>query len=787
MTEAIPTPIEPKVVESEIHDDSDFSRLNAIAMKEVRKLAKKMGPWVASLPIYIDPVKSKYRAYTTSEAIYLEADFIRNDPDSVQVAIAHEIFHHVVRSNETRGFPNELVNAGEDFVINLAIKDLFGLDVKASKGGGLMDEAYRGLRPKQVCEALANGEEIPTGCGCPAIACRPLLAGAESIRRLLMPDYRQPLLFATDADDNHAFDRQLDIVRHDVDFGAVPVSPISALNGMFHRTYQYNPHPTPLTRKTLSADEAVAYCFKSELVMERTTDDAPAAMYAAMIYMNNLRNHANFLKYRVAIAKDKNATAQAELATIVNKRAAGERRGVSLPVLKKAQEKADRTASLLRNAERKVPIENLLESHPVQLKSAKEQVMRNTPISIRQMRRNALDDSKFVLPTIKPNITTRTLALISRQGESHINYVMFFERQLNDHFGGEGQEDEDAVVPTETIDDDEVDGNPTDDDEVDGNPTDDATETPEDVEVVTVQVDEEGNVSADRPTKNSKPVESGGGLGGNNGKKGDTAGTMTRYDRLKRVGEVTRTQHLIFAAFQEIRTALISKTRRRADENQLGVDTMLALGDDLQRVDVNELAMLFRKETEMLFMTRLAESALLMRVVPESRRSPVIIGVDCSGSMSGEPYIKACGFALAMLEKLILEGRGVALFLFSTRVEATLEVKEGGKATSDDVLKFLSDCNHGGTSFEAAVEGAFDIKDRMNWQHATAFFVTDGKAMIRNTETLMRRKTRDDKFTALLTGRTATPVGFANIINSYTHIEKGGVLGKLIEMGNLIL
>lgn len=132
----------------------------------------------------------------------------------------------------------------------------------------------------------------------------------------------------------------------------------------------------------------------------------------------------------------------------------------------------------------------------------------------------------------------------------------------------------------------------------------------------------------------------------------------------------------------------------------------IELSGDLGRAVPNELAYLVVPELELLELRKIAENQLLSREyrgVEKIARGPVMIFLDESGSMSGEPSYHAKAFALTMAWIAQHQKRWCTLVAFSggaDKESMRAIVLEPGKWKQEDLFGWLEGFIGGGTTVE---------------------------------------------------------------------------------------
>ncbi len=171
----------------------------------------------------------------------------------------------------------------------------------------------------------------------------------------------------------------------------------------------------------------------------------------------------------------------------------------------------------------------------------------------------------------------------------------------------------------------------------------------------------------------------------------------------------------------------------------------LHFSDDLARVVPSELALLADEDVADLFYLRFAEKRLLSfelderavfesqrpvtRLVPDvdaSRRGPVVVLVDTSGSMHGEPELAAKAAVLAVLRVALREQRPCHVVTFSSGNDLMEHDLTDLGANLGRLLEFLSGSFHGGTDPAPALQRAVATIRSRKMRQADVLMVTDG-------------------------------------------------------------
>jgi len=161
--------------------------------------------------------------------------------------------------------------------------------------------------------------------------------------------------------------------------------------------------------------------------------------------------------------------------------------------------------------------------------------------------------------------------------------------------------------------------------------------------------------------------------------------------------------------------------------------------DDVMRLLPSELVNLEDETLEALFYARLLEKNLLtyelsgtMLAEGEStettqqRTGPVVACLDTSGSMSGQPMLKAKALLLAIGNILKAENRSLHVLLFSGANEIR-EFSMEAENRAADLLRFLQQGFGGGTDFETPLRRACQIIcSQERYKKADVLMISDG-------------------------------------------------------------
>ena len=197
----------------------------------------------------------------------------------------------------------------------------------------------------------------------------------------------------------------------------------------------------------------------------------------------------------------------------------------------------------------------------------------------------------------------------------------------------------------------------------------------------------------------------------------------------------------------------------------------ITLGNDIERVLPQELALLSDDETSILFDLKYIEKNLmsfdmegvieekleieeekLTQVSDEEKLGPIIICVDTSGSMHGSPETIAKAVTLYMATRAISQNRNCYLINFSTGIQ-TLDLS--GAMGLEKVMEFLKMSFNGGTDATPALNKALEMMKEKDYEKADLLMISDfvmgslPNGLIKN---IQEAKNEKNKFYSLAIG-----------------------------------
>lgn len=200
-----------------------------------------------------------------------------------------------------------------------------------------------------------------------------------------------------------------------------------------------------------------------------------------------------------------------------------------------------------------------------------------------------------------------------------------------------------------------------------------------------------------------------------------------------------------------MKNAAIQKQRTKA---RPGCEELCDIkpGNELNRLLPSELVNLATPETEVLLYRKLIESAALtyeLRGKEQKSEGPIIIAVDESGSMSGQPDEWAKSVAMALMEIAARQNRAFAYVHFDSRVSRVDQVPNPRSMSLAQLEELASYFTGGGTYIGVALahvatmmEEAAKARLDKPWKRADVILVTDGISGDRESQTAAIKRIR---------------------------------------------
>lgn len=213
------------------------------------------------------------------------------------------------------------------------------------------------------------------------------------------------------------------------------------------------------------------------------------------------------------------------------------------------------------------------------------------------------------------------------------------------------------------------------------------------------------------------------------GVPGSRANMAEKRELAKRVKGNRKLRHIAQLAG---RLRIVAAEKQRSKTNYARDEvTSVEQGSDIDRLLPTELALLASgdESLELLFYGRLAERKCLQYKLSGREaegRGPVVILMDESTSMEGDPEVFSKAVSMALLDVCQRQKRSWCFVHFNREV-ARVDVVKSGEVDSAELMECMQHFTGGGTSFEAALtKGAELIEQEGGFKKADILLVTDG-------------------------------------------------------------
>jgi uncharacterized protein with von Willebrand factor type A (vWA) domain len=200
-------------------------------------------------------------------------------------------------------------------------------------------------------------------------------------------------------------------------------------------------------------------------------------------------------------------------------------------------------------------------------------------------------------------------------------------------------------------------------------------------------------------------------------------------DRLNLVDRITRNNRLrqvadLVGRFRNLaRAKQKDKVKKERDEIH-----SIKTGADLEHVLPQELANLRHPVLKLDFYRKFNERGLLqydLKTREPKGRGPIVVCIDISGSMSGQPLDWAIAVALGMVDTAARQKRRCKVIFFDTQVKKEVEFKPGERDIHK-IMDIAETDTAGGTAYEPALLAAKKDIETVNYKNSDVVMVTDG-------------------------------------------------------------
>ena len=181
----------------------------------------------------------------------------------------------------------------------------------------------------------------------------------------------------------------------------------------------------------------------------------------------------------------------------------------------------------------------------------------------------------------------------------------------------------------------------------------------------------------------------------------------------------------------------IFEDHRKSGIYQSSVPIEVTLGNDVEKVVSDELALLSEPETELLFDYKFATSTLTqynpLEKQPEGK-GPIVVCVDYSGSMNGNPLDHALAFYMAIAREAKRQRRDVAFLPFGDRAVDPIHIESIPQIVNSVLRSYRTGW---GTDFQKPLDKVVKLLESKRsedtpFKEADVIFITDGHAYLPN-------------------------------------------------------
>ena len=230
------------------------------------------------------------------------------------------------------------------------------------------------------------------------------------------------------------------------------------------------------------------------------------------------------------------------------------------------------------------------------------------------------------------------------------------------------------------------------------------------------------------------------GLGGDGpspGDRVDTAALRSRFERIKRNRQLRRIMELA-GRYRRLAQAKQRQKVLHGRDDVVGVE----LGNDLGRLLPSELAALGDDDLELDALRRYLERGLMQRDycgVEPVGRGPIVVVVDESGSMHGEPIAAAKAFALAMAWIARHQRRWICLVGFSGGCAPNVLTLPPDRWNQEALLDWLEHFYSGGSSRDIPLEELPQVWPRLSCPEGTTDIIQITDALCQIPKAMARQ------------------------------------------------
>jgi len=732
------------------------------------ELSKHLGIAILDIPIFKfdGRIKVDAPAFTNPDGVFISNKLLQY-PKQIPGFLAHEIFHPVINEpNLYTQFSPKVINVAADYRINFLLHKLFGYDVRTYFVPGLYDKQLGALPSiEAILQAMVKQdpqlrkyEKMTTDDRyCNNRVLHPAITLAlDHIREkfgLQKPGQRP--VYLMDAVDLKRYTNVSDALRGFSSQGATQLLDVDkCIQGLWCSLFMDRAYAGYLpTQKKLTRDQALCYIFPSHKFREYSVGNASESGFIATRFMKQLENEIYYNREQLACARQEmrllSRVLKKQLCRPIEKRDVPACKADLLVMRDKAKQRAKKYNNWIRVR----PMSKILKG--LTPKIAARSTPRVAVLGSTQIE-HATGETLHELEVQIPNFNMdpqyrqriRACAFRTRVDYRHLRKLLqLLNRQLSELMNNGGIEqskdpgNKDAAVSKK--------------------PSSGAKNG----------ITALNKAAKDKLDAGLQPaIKEDGGTGCSKQGGADSL-------ELDRIDQLWENRDAVTRILLEMAKADIRMSQKPKKPTEIpSTLTMLGYGNDLANLIPSEVALLSHKFTKLAFLAKVANHSLLVNTNAQDSRSPVLILLDCSGSMGLRGYQRAAGSALAVVKKLRSAG-SIGILVFDEGIRAEAVWGKNVAPSPMELDRILLNPSMGGTNFNVALRRAYAIKEEHNWKTLTIILVTDGLDTI--SQSVKNLKKGADKSIAILTrGESKLGTDFFDRVET-THTKNvGGALAQ---------
>lgn len=718
----------------------------------LQRLATKIGHDVLFLPItLVDAQTCGFPvACIDRGGIKVTNQCIDLDPMNIEVYIAHEIFHEVIFDESLHHvFPAATLNSAEDYKINQHLHELFGYDVLAVKFKGHRDEKFYSLTVEQICAVLPKelSPHFTSTLRHPMV-----LQIAQDLRTRfgLKNQHKDFIKFKYQDTYYHALRRHYSTFE----FENLPnVNPDVVVRHLWVRHFQFgNRWNHEAFGKHLTHSQALSILPNVSSV--DTEGDPELSMFAALFIVNTLNNAERLIGRQVnllEIASERTRDSRTRLRSDLKRL---RKANASMKDIESLEQRIANIPKRLINIRRRL---KFYEGLP----KLKDLLLAEPSIKVRRV------ETKWDCLSAAVTVNSDTPRFDRKHEMAYLvrlllKLVSADLADLDDLYHKINDYAKDFAPDTSTKDDGDA------------------------VEEVIVSLSGgtdygEGDSLSPDTVEDTAAPDSSQSAPILDAQPHDTSANRGKLATLNTIAVNPDIFRAILKHAYEFGEKLLVRSSYKANDFGL-IDRTMTFGTDLGRLPASELGRLGSEYAKLSFLVDLANGNLLQYADLDPKRGPLVLMLDCSGSMRGKYYEIAAGFCLSMIQRLHQAKRGIMLIKFSAGIDSIHVWDKNTRCpTLSELLQALVTPSMSGTDFDAVLKECFRQVVNLQWTNAQGLLISDGYGSI--DDTTITARPSDMRLTGIITTSNVHLSGFDEVI----HVSRTGLTLQLTAVGNALL